>query len=53
LEPFRGTAFNKGIHTVAAIGNFTLVDGKRYINAPAQGKRELKRKRDRLKRREE
>lgn len=48
LEPFRGTTFNKGIHTVAAIGNITLVDGKRYITAQAQGKRELEHKWDRL-----
>ncbi|MFZ1686818.1 MAG: hypothetical protein WAU70_05330 [Flavobacteriales bacterium] len=53
LEPFRGTAFNKGIHTLAAVGNITLVDGKRYKASSAQGKRELKRKFDRLKRREE
>ena len=53
LEPFRGTTFNKGIHTLAAVGNITLVDGKRYITAPAQGKRDLKRKWDRLKKREE
>ncbi|MEO8067105.1 MAG: hypothetical protein ABI599_05375 [Flavobacteriales bacterium] len=53
LDPFRGTAFSKGIHTVAAVGNITLVDGKRYITASAQSKRELKRKWDRLKQRDD
>lgn len=52
LHPFRGTPFNKGIHTVAAVGNITLVDGKRYITAPAQSKRELRRKWERLKKRD-
>ncbi|MBK6774982.1 MAG: hypothetical protein IPG74_03735 [Flavobacteriales bacterium] len=48
LDPFKGTSFNKGLHTVSAIGNITLVDGKRYFNAEAQGRRELKRKMSRL-----
>lgn len=48
LDPFKGTSFNKGLHTVSAVGNVTLVDGKRYFNAEAQGRRELKRKMSRL-----
>lgn len=42
LEPFRGTSFNKGLHTVSAVGDITLLDGKRYVPAvPAQRGRPL------------
>lgn len=33
LEPLRGTSFNKGLHTVSAVGDITLLDGKRYVPA--------------------
>lgn len=31
LDPLRGTSFNKGLHTVSAVGDITLLDGKRYV----------------------
>lgn len=33
MEPLRGTSFNKGLHTVSAVGDITLLDGKRYVPA--------------------
>jgi hypothetical protein len=31
LPPFKNSAYKKGFHTFASIGNYTSVDGKKYI----------------------
>jgi len=48
LGPIQGSAWNKGVHTISAVGGFTLVDGKRYVHSPEQEKRIRKRKLTRL-----
>ncbi|MBL8001195.1 MAG: hypothetical protein JNL05_04455 [Flavobacteriales bacterium] len=36
VGPLGGTSWNKGFHTVSAVGDLTLVDGKRYVHSPEQ-----------------
>ena len=50
VGPLKGTAYNQGLHTLAAVGNITLVDGKRYIFARDQEKRIRRKKLAKLKR---
>ena len=51
VGPLSGTAFNAGLHTVSAVGDVTLVDGKRFVNVDEQRKRVRTRKLERLKQR--
>ncbi|MEI7724228.1 MAG: hypothetical protein WCK09_03940 [Bacteroidota bacterium] len=30
IEPAIGSLYNKGMHTISAVGNYTLIDGKKY-----------------------
>lgn len=30
INPAAGSRYDKGLHTISAVGNFTLIDGKRY-----------------------
>lgn len=30
IGPVKGTPFDKGLHTLSGVGNFTLIDGKKY-----------------------
>lgn len=30
LEPVKGSRYHKGLHTLSAVGKYTLIDGKRY-----------------------
>jgi hypothetical protein len=30
VDPVRGTQFSKGLHTISQVGDYTLIDGKRY-----------------------
>jgi hypothetical protein len=30
IEPAIGSAYNKGLHTISGVGNYTLIDGKKY-----------------------
>ena len=48
LGPVQGSAWNKGLHTISAVGDITLVDGKRYVHSAEQEKRIRKRKLGRL-----
>lgn len=36
IGPLSGTSWNKGLHTLAAVGDLTLVDGKRYVHSKEQ-----------------
>jgi hypothetical protein len=36
VGPLGATSWNKGFHTVSAVGDLTLVDGKRYVHSPEQ-----------------
>jgi len=47
IGPFKGT-WNKGMHTISAVGGVTLVDGKRFITDGRQRERVRKRKLDKL-----
>ena len=38
LEPFKNTHYGQGVHTISAIGDMTLVDGKRYVTVPERKK---------------
>ena len=31
IKPFQNTVFNKGTHTLSAVGDFTLIDGKYFV----------------------
>ncbi len=50
VEPFKGSAYDKGVHTIAAVGDITLVDGKRFVTVEQRKALVRKRKLDRLKR---
>ncbi len=39
IGPFKGTAYSQGMHTLSAVGNITLVDGKRHVKVKAQSER--------------
>lgn len=51
--PLEGTLWNKGMHTVAAVGDITLVDGKRFMSVPERHKEAKERKLRKLKRNRE
>lgn len=53
IGPLEGSMWNKGLHTVAAVGNVTLVDGKRFVSVPERRKEAKERKLKRLKRNRE
>ena len=38
VEPFKNTHYGQGVHTISAIGDMTLVDGKRYVTVPERKK---------------
>ena len=44
IGPINGSYWNKGLHTISAVGDITLVDGKRYVHSPEQEQRIRKRK---------
>jgi hypothetical protein len=44
IGPIGGTAYNKGLHTIAAVGDITVLDGKRLLKVPAKAAREQKAK---------
>ncbi len=50
LEPLKGTAYDQGIHTIAAVGDITLVDGKRYMTVAKRKAEVQRRKLEKLKR---
>jgi folate-dependent phosphoribosylglycinamide formyltransferase PurN len=49
VGPFSGT-YDKGVHTIAAVGDMTLVDGKRFVTVSHRKTQVRKRKLERLKR---
>ena len=53
IGPLKGTAYNQGMHTLSAVGEFTLVDGKRFIHLQEHEKQLRKEKLEKLKRRRE
>lgn len=53
IGPLEGTLWNKGLHTVASVGDVTLVDGKRFLSVPERQKEARERKLRRLKRNRE
>lgn len=44
VGPIGNSAYGKGLHTVSAVGDVTLVDGKRFLRVQDQAVRERKRK---------
>ena len=52
IGPIKGS-YGQGMHTMSAVGELTLVDGKRYVHNKAQEERVRKRKWDRLRSRHE
>jgi hypothetical protein len=44
IEPYTNSRYKKGIHTIAAAGNYTVIDGKRHTFNSLNFKRQLKRK---------
>jgi hypothetical protein len=48
IGPLRGTAYSKGLHTISAVGDITLVDGKRYVTDRDQERRVRQKKLGRL-----
>ena len=48
IEPFKDTIYNKGIHTIAYAGDYTLVDGKRFTFIYDNYKFQLRRKINKL-----
>jgi hypothetical protein len=48
LNPFGESPFPDGIHTIAAAGPVTFVDGKRYVFVPAEFARMLRRRLQRI-----
>ena len=50
VGPISGSPWSEGMHTVAALGDITLVDGKRYMSVPQRRKEVRKRKLAKLKR---
>jgi hypothetical protein len=43
IGPFKGSMWSAGLHTLSAVGEFTLVDGKRYVSAEIGSKSKSKR----------
>lgn len=50
IGPFGGSAWNKGMHTISALGDLTFVDGKRFVSVPERKREAKERKLRRLKR---
>lgn len=50
VGPLKGTAYDKGLHTVSSVGDITLVDGKRFLTVAKRNAEVKKRKLERLKR---
>lgn len=48
IGPLKGSAWSKGMHTVSAVGDITLIDGKRYVRDVDQEKRVRQRKLSKL-----
>ncbi|MCK4679037.1 MAG: hypothetical protein KAT48_12955 [Bacteroidales bacterium] len=44
IKPFQNTVFNKGTHTLSAVGDFTLIDGKYFVFSYNQFFQRLRRK---------
>ena len=44
VGPITNSAYSKGLHTVSAVGDVTLVDGKRFLRVPDRAARERQRK---------
>lgn len=44
ISPLSHSKFNKGLHTISALGNVTLIDGKRYMFSRANFRNALRRK---------
>lgn len=51
IGPIAGSDWNKGLHTLCAMGDITLIDGKRLITIPERRKAVRQRKLDKLKQR--
>ncbi|MBX2980205.1 MAG: hypothetical protein KF905_12990 [Flavobacteriales bacterium] len=50
VGPIQHCAWDKGLHTLCAMGDITLVDGKRFVTVPERKKAVKQRKLDKLKR---
>jgi folate-dependent phosphoribosylglycinamide formyltransferase PurN len=50
IEPIASCPWDKGIHTIAAVGDITLIDGKRFVTVAKRKSKVKQRKLDRLKR---
>lgn len=50
IGPFGGSVWNKGMHTLSALGDLTFVDGKRFMSVPERKREAKERKLRRLKR---
>ena len=50
VGPLQHCAWDKGLHTLCAMGDITLVDGKRFVTVPERKKAVKQRKLDKLKR---
>lgn len=48
IGPLKGSAWSKGLHTISAVGDVTLVDGKRFVTDKDQQRRVRQRKLKRL-----
>ncbi|MCB0793941.1 MAG: hypothetical protein KDB88_04320 [Flavobacteriales bacterium] len=48
VGPVGGTVYDKGFHTISAVGPFTLVDGKRMVHLKNAARRATKMKMERL-----
>jgi len=50
IGPFGGSIWNKGMHTLSALGDLTFIDGKRFVSVPERRREAKERKLRRLKR---
>ncbi|MDQ3100182.1 MAG: hypothetical protein M3R08_02235 [Bacteroidota bacterium] len=50
VGPLKGTAYDKGLHTVSSVGDITLVDGKRFLTVGKRKAEVRSRKIEKLKR---
>ena len=44
ISPLKNSKFNNGLHTISALGNVTLIDGKRYVLSYSNFRNALRRK---------
>jgi hypothetical protein len=44
LEPVKGSLYDKGLHTISSVENYTLIDGKRYSFSRFSLKHQLRKK---------